>query len=122
MTNLVISCFRPPESHPLRDQGQLVYAINQLEFPPIQDEPEKGDGIPPVFKLWGTTPLNANGRNPAVSVFDILIGGIMYGSILVLGGCVVVIALLAIYVPTLYIRKTNKMIHLLEQIASNTRK
>jgi hypothetical protein len=31
MTNLVISCFRPPESHPLRDLGQLVYAINQLE-------------------------------------------------------------------------------------------
>ena len=34
----------------------------------------------------------------------------------------IVIALLAIYVPTIYIRKTNKMIHLLEQIAANTRK
>jgi hypothetical protein len=33
-----------------------------------------------------------------------------------------VIALLAIYVPTIYIRKTNKMIALLEQIAANTRK
>jgi hypothetical protein len=32
------------------------------------------------------------------------------------------IALLALYVPTIYIRKTNKMIQLLEQIAANTRK
>ncbi|MGZ6316704.1 MAG: hypothetical protein ACXWNQ_05540 [Anaerolineales bacterium] len=46
----------------------------------------------------------------------------MTASILVLSACVVVIALLAIYVPTIYIRKTNKMIHLLEQIAANTRK
>ena len=37
-------------------------------------------------------------------------------------GCLTVIALLAIYVPTLYIRKTNKIIQLLEQIATNTRK
>jgi hypothetical protein len=36
--------------------------------------------------------------------------------------CVVAIALLAFYVPTIYIRKTNKMIQLLEQIATNTRK
>ena len=36
--------------------------------------------------------------------------------------CLILIALLAIYVPTVYIRKTNKMIHLLEQIAANTRK
>jgi hypothetical protein len=36
--------------------------------------------------------------------------------------CLILIALLAIYIPTLYIRKTNKMIHLLEQIAANTRK
>jgi hypothetical protein len=35
---------------------------------------------------------------------------------------IVVIALLAIYVPTIYIRKTNKMLKLLEQIAANTRK
>jgi hypothetical protein len=46
----------------------------------------------------------------------------MYGSILVLGACLVVIAALAIYVPTVYIRKTNAMIRLLEQIAANTRK
>ena len=46
----------------------------------------------------------------------------MYGYTLVVGVCLVVIALLAIYVPTVYIRKTNVMIHLLEQIAANTRK
>jgi|GEM_PF-3355968 hypothetical protein len=34
----------------------------------------------------------------------------------------VLIAVLVLYVPTLYIRKTNKMIQLLEQIAANTRK
>jgi len=34
----------------------------------------------------------------------------------------ILIALLAIYVPTIYIRKTNKMIHLLEEIAANARK
>ncbi|MGA2688709.1 MAG: hypothetical protein ABSE85_11635 [Candidatus Korobacteraceae bacterium] len=39
-----------------------------------------------------------------------------------IGVCLVVIAVLAIYVPTVYIRKTNVMIHLLEQIAANTRK
>ena len=61
-------------------------------------------------------------RNPSVSVFDTIIGGVMTSSILVLGASLVVIALLAIYVPTIYIRKTNKMIHLLEQIAANTRK
>ena len=36
--------------------------------------------------------------------------------------CLIVIALLAIYVPTIYIRKTNKMLALLDQIATNTRK
>ncbi len=36
--------------------------------------------------------------------------------------CLLVIALQAIYVPTVYIRKTNKLLQLLEQIASNTRK
>jgi len=36
--------------------------------------------------------------------------------------CLVLIALLAIYVPTIYIRKTNKMIHILEEIAANSRK
>ena len=42
--------------------------------------------------------------------------------IFVLGICVIVVALLAIYVPTVYIRKTNVMVHLLEQIAANTRR
>ena len=36
--------------------------------------------------------------------------------------CLILIALLAIYVPTIYIRKTNKIMHILEQIAANTRK
>jgi hypothetical protein len=34
----------------------------------------------------------------------------------------VIVALLAIYVPTIYIRKTNKLIHLLEKIEANTHK
>ncbi len=46
----------------------------------------------------------------------------MYGYSLVVGVCSVVITLLAIYVPTVYIRKTNKITHLLEQIEANTRK
>ena len=36
--------------------------------------------------------------------------------------CIVAIALLAIYVPTVYIRKTNKILKLLEKIEANTRK
>jgi hypothetical protein len=43
-------------------------------------------------------------------------------SLLVLFSCVVIIALVAIYVPTIYIRKTNKVVKLLEEIATNTRK
>ena len=39
-----------------------------------------------------------------------------------LSGSVVVIALLAVYFPTVYIRKTNKVLKLLEQIEINTRK
>ena len=46
----------------------------------------------------------------------------MFWSAYVLNVCAVVIALMAIYVPTVYIRKTNVMIHLLEQIAANTRR
>lgn len=40
----------------------------------------------------------------------------------VLSACVVLIALLAAYVPTIYIRKTNKVLKLLGQIEANTRK
>jgi hypothetical protein len=36
--------------------------------------------------------------------------------------CLLVIALMAIYVPTVYIRKTNAMIKLLQEMAANTRK
>jgi len=39
-----------------------------------------------------------------------------------IGGWVVVVTLLAIYVPTIYIRRTNKILKLLEQIEANTRK
>ncbi len=38
------------------------------------------------------------------------------------GGCVIVLALLAIYVPTIYIRKTNKVLGMLEKIEANTHK
>ena len=36
--------------------------------------------------------------------------------------CIVVITLMAIYAPTVYIRKTNKILKLLEKIEANTRK
>jgi hypothetical protein len=36
--------------------------------------------------------------------------------------CIVVIAAIVIYAPMVYIRKTNKMLKLLEQIEANTRK
>ena len=36
--------------------------------------------------------------------------------------CLILIGLLALYVPTIYIRKTNKLLALLEQIEANTRK
>jgi hypothetical protein len=35
---------------------------------------------------------------------------------------IVLIALMAIYAPTVYIRKTNKILKLLEKIEANTRK
>ena len=40
----------------------------------------------------------------------------------VIGGWLVLVTLLAIYVPTIYIRKTNKILKVLEQIEANTRK
>jgi len=43
-------------------------------------------------------------------------------SLTVLFASVVLMALVAIYVPTIYIRKTNKLMKLLEKIESNTRK
>jgi hypothetical protein len=43
-------------------------------------------------------------------------------AILVPVASVILIAVLVLYVPTIYIRKTNKMIQLLEEIAANTRK
>jgi hypothetical protein len=46
----------------------------------------------------------------------------MAWSVAMLGGALIVVALLVIYVPTIYIRKTNKLINLLEKIEANTRK
>jgi hypothetical protein len=46
----------------------------------------------------------------------------MAWSMALLGAALVVIALQAIYVPTVYIRKTNKVIQLLEKIEANTHK
>ena len=46
----------------------------------------------------------------------------MYWLSLVIGICLLVTALLAFYFPTIYIRKTNVMIRLLEQIAANEHK
>ncbi|MDR3748760.1 MAG: hypothetical protein P4M04_11485 [Acidobacteriota bacterium] len=46
----------------------------------------------------------------------------MYWATFVPGASLIIIALLALYVPTIYIRKTNKVIHLLEQIAANNHK
>jgi hypothetical protein len=46
----------------------------------------------------------------------------MTWQITLLGVCAVVVALMAIYFPTVYIRKTNKVIALLEQIAGSARK
>lgn len=36
--------------------------------------------------------------------------------------CLFVVSGIAVYFPTIYIRKTNKVIKILEQIAANTRK
>jgi hypothetical protein len=41
-------------------------------------------------------------------------------SLALVGGSVVLIALLAVYVPTIYIRKTNRLLETLERIAANT--
>ena len=45
----------------------------------------------------------------------------MYWPTLVFGFCLIVIALLSLYVPTIYIRKTNAILKVLEQIEANTR-
>jgi hypothetical protein len=46
----------------------------------------------------------------------------MAWSLALVGGGVWLIALVAVYAPTVYIRKTNKLIALLEKIEANTRK
>jgi hypothetical protein len=46
----------------------------------------------------------------------------MASSVAMLGAALIVVALLVVYVPTIYIRKTNKLIRLLEKIEANTRK
>jgi hypothetical protein len=46
----------------------------------------------------------------------------MNWQITLLGASAVIVALMSIYLPSVYIRKTNKVIALLEQIAGNARK
>jgi hypothetical protein len=46
----------------------------------------------------------------------------MHWSLALVGACVIAIALLAVYVPTIYIRKTNRVLKTLQQIEANTRK
>jgi hypothetical protein len=46
----------------------------------------------------------------------------MFGSSLVILTTLVIVAVMSIYFPSVYIRKTNVMISLLEQIAANTKK
>jgi len=46
----------------------------------------------------------------------------MAWSLGLIGGCVILLALLAVYVPKIYMRKTDKVIGLLEKIEANTRK
>ena len=46
----------------------------------------------------------------------------MFGSVYVVLTSVVIVAVMSIYFPTVYIRKTNALIRLLEQIAANTKK
>ena len=54
--------------------------------------------------------------------FILFLGEVSMWSLSMIGGCVIAIALLAVYVPTIYIRKTDKLIGLLENIEANTRK
>ena len=46
----------------------------------------------------------------------------MFGSSLAILSCAMIVAIMAIYFPSVYIRKTNAMIRLLEEIAANNRK
>ena len=46
----------------------------------------------------------------------------MVTPIVVLIFCVVILTAIAVYFPTIYIRKTNKLLAVLEKIESNTRK
>ena len=46
----------------------------------------------------------------------------MVAPIVVVVFCVMILTAVAIYFPTIYIRKTNKMMALLEKIEANTRK
>jgi hypothetical protein len=45
----------------------------------------------------------------------------MVWSYALVGGAVIVIALMAIYVPAIYIRKTDKLISLIERTEASTR-
>ena len=47
---------------------------------------------------------------------------IMVTPIVILIFCVVILTAVSVYFPTIYIRKTNKLLAVLEKIESNTRK
>lgn len=46
----------------------------------------------------------------------------MAWSLAIIGGGLIAVALLAVYVPTVYIRKTNKLLEVLNRIEANTHK
>jgi hypothetical protein len=46
----------------------------------------------------------------------------MVNWMVIVGGCVMFIAGIVAYAPIAYVRKTNKLIKILEQIEANTRK
>jgi hypothetical protein len=46
----------------------------------------------------------------------------MAWSVAIVGGALIAVALLAVYVPTIYIRKTNKLLDVLNKIEANTHK
>lgn len=48
--------------------------------------------------------------------------GALVTPIVIVVFCVMILAAISIYFPTIYIRKTNKLMAILEKIESNTRK
>jgi len=87
--------------------------------------------LPPAFLFWSPRTIciewcrthNAHACVGGLYVVHILIWRyLMFGHILVILSAMVIVAVMSIYFPTVYIRKTNVMIGLLEKIEANTRK